>query len=336
MWNVVGHDWAVERLSSAIRYQRVGHAYLITGPEQVGRTTLATVFAQALNCTSEFLENRPCGTCRSCALIRKGRHPDLRLLEPEVNARGKGVIKIEQIRELQKDLNLAAVEGPYKIAILSDFNAANPAAGNAFLKTLEEPPPKVILILTATEADSLLPTINSRCRTVNLRPVKTSLIATHLMDAFELQPDRAKLLAHIANGRIGWAIEAAQDEEILETHQTRIGDLITILRAQRVARFKTAEKLAKAPEMLSPLLQTWMSWWRDGMQMAWGMQAEAGLINIDQVEKLNEMVKDVDPQAVKGGLRQTEEALIQLSQNGNVRLVLENLFLKYPYLNLSE
>ena len=118
---------------------------------------------------------RPCGKCRACSLIAADRHPDVRVLEPEATDRGTQSLKIEQIRGLQQDLSLSAYEGRYKIAIIRDFDAALPSAANAFLKTLEEPPAKVVLLLTATDADELLPTIASRCHTINLRPIPATL-----------------------------------------------------------------------------------------------------------------------------------------------------------------
>ena len=152
-WNrIVGHDWAVDILRAAIRHERVGHAYLITGPAQVGKTTLARTFAQALNCQAADVAARPCGKCRPCQLIAADRHTDVRLLQPEVGSRGNPIIKIDQIRTLQQELSLAAYEARWKVAILRQFEAANASAANAFLKTLEEPPRQVVLLMTATDA----------------------------------------------------------------------------------------------------------------------------------------------------------------------------------------
>ncbi|MCP5098514.1 MAG: hypothetical protein GY943_23435, partial [Chloroflexi bacterium] len=106
--NVIGHEWAVQMLSSGIANGRLGHAYLITGPDHVGKTTLARTFAQALNCEATNLVERPCGECRTCRLIELGRHPDIRMVEPEVSGRGKLTLKIDAIRQLQQDLNLSA------------------------------------------------------------------------------------------------------------------------------------------------------------------------------------------------------------------------------------
>lgn len=330
MQHIVGHEWAVEQLQTAIRYGRTGHAYLITGPQQVGRSTLATAFAQALNCTHEVLQKRPCGECRSCKLIASGRHPDLRIVSPEVSGRGRAVLKIDQIRQLQRDLNLAAIEGPYKIAIITDFQTANPAAANAFLKTLEEPPNRVVLILTASEADSLLPTINSRCRHLSLRPVPTATISYYLQNRFQLQPDQANPIAHLANGRIGWAIEAAENGELIERHRVQIDQLLSIMSMDRVGRFAEAEKLARKPDMLPPLFQTWLSWWRDAFVMAYGQSQAAAIINVDQLDLLERFVNLIDPKEITVGLTSTEEAMLQMTQNANIRLLVEALFLHYP------
>ena len=113
----------------------------------------------------------PAAHCRACRLIADDHHPDVHLLLPEISGRGKPVIKVDQIRELQRQLQLSTLEGRYRVAILTQFDAANHNAANAFLKTLEEPPPSVVLLLTAADADSLLPTIASRCRTIGLRPL---------------------------------------------------------------------------------------------------------------------------------------------------------------------
>jgi DNA polymerase-3 subunit delta' len=331
MWPIIGHDWAVELLQTAVLHQHIGHAYLFTGPAQVGKTTLARLFAQALNCQSEALGQRPCGVCRACKLIAADKHPDVRVVAPELNSRGKPVLKIEQMRELQKELNLGTFEARYKIAILADFDAANPNAANAFLKTLEEPPPNVILLLTATETDALLPTINSRCRTFQLRPLPAVQVAEALRSNWQVPPDLAFQLAHLSNGRLGWAVQAAQDASVLHARQEQLGWLEQALNGRRYQRFDLADKLAKQPEALDGILQTWLSWWRDVMLLAHGRAADIALINADQQAQLQLRADGWTAEQIQTSLTQTKTALWQLERNANVRLVLENLFLVYPH-----
>lgn len=326
---IVGHDWAVRLIANAILHDRVGHAYLITGPEQIGKMTLARTFAQALNCTAES-GLRPCGACRACQLIQADKHPDVRVILPEVSERGAMSIKIEQMRRLQQDLSLSTYEARYKVAILKRFDTANLNAANAFLKTLEEPPSNVILILTATDSDTLLPTINSRCRTIGLRPMPADLIEETLMTRYHARPDEANLLAHLADGRLGWAIRAHQEPSVLQERRAQLETLHQALNGSLVARFSLAETLARKADTLPPLLRTWLSWWRDLALMAYGRGSNEAISNVDESGKLHELAGRLSRASVFASLAQTEAALRQLGQNANARLVLENVLLTYP------
>jgi DNA polymerase III subunit delta' len=276
---------------------------------------------------------RPCGECRACKLIAIDRHPDVRLIEPEVSSRGSLSLKIETIRELQRGLNLAAYEGRYKVAILKRFDAANQNAANAFLKTLEEPPNNVILLLTATDADTLLDTITSRCRTVGLRPLPVSLIEQSLATRWNVPDEQAHLLAHLADGRLGWAVQAAQEPAILQERTDQMAQLQTILAGNRGGRFAQADKLANKPELIPPLLQIWLSWWRDLLLLNQGNANGrfTPLTNIDQEATLHQQARRWDRKTLLHSLQQTRRALWQLERNANTRLVLENLFLVYPF-----
>jgi DNA polymerase-3 subunit delta' len=328
IWDdIVGHEWAVDLLRRAVQNDRVGHAYLFAGPEQIGKTLLARTFAQALSCTHEPA-GRPCGQCRACSLIAQDRHPDVQVVQPEISGRGKPTLKIEQVRELQQALALAPYEAPYKIAILKAFETATLGATNAFLKTLEEPPRHVKLFLTAQDADTLLATIPSRCRTVALRPVPTTKITQALVDR-ELISDEeeASTLAGLAAGRIGWAFQAAKNPDLIAQREAQINALHKVLNGRRVERFREAEILARKPDKLRALLQTWLSWWRDAALLSWHNET---INNVDQVAALRDAAGKWTRPAVFTAWQKTDQAIRYLDQNANTRLVLENLFLVYP------
>jgi DNA polymerase III subunit delta' len=342
-WNqVIGHEWAAELLAGAIANGRIGHAYLITGPEQVGKATLARTLAQALNCEAADGAQRPCGHCRACQLIAANRHPDVRFVSPEVSGRGKLTLKIDAIRALQQDLSLATYEARYKVAILKRFDAATEGAANAFLKTLEEPPRNVVLLLTANDADTMLATITSRCRTIGLRPLPTPLIQSSLQERWRVPTEQANLLAHLADGRLGWAVRAYEDKSILAERQQNLDQLRQALAGDRVDRFALADKLSRKPEELPDVLQTWLSWWRDATLLA---QEDEGartngrvltITNLDQQAELRQAVAHWPADHNLHSLQQTNQAIRQLRRNANARLVVEVLLLTYPGLNSQQ
>jgi DNA polymerase-3 subunit delta' len=179
-WNLIGHEWAVQMLKQHILQGAHRQAYLFTGPENVGRGTLALRFAQALNCPELNELGESCYECQTCNRLGRFVHPDLSIVEAE---RKGGQLKVDQIRNLQHGLSLAPYDAKYRIAILRNFEEANRQAANALLKTLEEPPQKVILILTAASSDSLLPTIVSRCEVIRLRPVSSAILIEGLSNS---------------------------------------------------------------------------------------------------------------------------------------------------------
>lgn len=329
--HIVGHRWAVDLLRDAVRRGRTSHAYLFTGPAQIGKTTIARTVAQALNCVAPDPDERPCGNCRSCQLIALDRHPDVSLLLPEVSGRGKLTIKIEAIRELQRDLNLPPMESRFRVAILKRFDAATPGAANAFLKTLEEPPRLAKLLLTANEVDSLLPTISSRCQILALRPLPAAQVHGALAAQTTLPAEQITNLAQMADGRLGWALAAAATPEMLVERDGQLEMLLTALDGDRVARFALAGQLSREPETLPDILRTWLSWWRDLALLSWGDGTPEMVSNIDRLEELQRYAHAWSRTDIRRGLEQTNRAILQLEQNANTRLALEVLLLTYPY-----
>ncbi|MEN8172983.1 MAG: DNA polymerase III subunit [Chloroflexota bacterium] len=326
-WGMIGHTWAVDLLARHITNQRIRHAYLITGPQSIGRRTLALRFAQSLNCPQPPAPGTPCRTCRTCNQIENLQHPDLSVIK---TLEDKKQIIIDQIRELQRTLSLAPYEAPYRIALLLNFEEANPSAANALLKSLEEPPPKVIMLLTAVDTESLLPTIVSRCEKIRLRP--TALDATiHGLGAhLEMDPQDAEPLARIAGGRPGFAINLHQNPEIGEQRSTWLDDHQELLRSNRVARFQYAEALSNNKAVIPEVLQTWLTLWRDVLLCSHG--AAAPISNIDRKTEIDHLTNVLKPTDVEKIIRQIERANILLSKNVNVRLTAEVLMLELPYL----
>lgn len=326
-WDMLGHEWAVHMLQEHVAQDKLRHAYLITGPEGVGKRTLALRLAQTINCTQPPSPGEHCGACANCRRLAKMQHPDLNIIQSEQVG---GTLKVDQIRALQHDLSLSPYEAHYRVAILLRFEEAHPSASNALLKTLEEPGPQVVLILTADSPELLLPTIVSRCEVLRLAPLPLDTVTQGLQARWGLDPERARLLAHLSGGRPGAALRLNQQPELMEQRQTWLNDHTRLLAASRVDRFAYADALSKDKEITRQALQVWLAYWRDIMLCSTG--AKAPLINLDRANEIALIADRVHLDVARQAVAAIEHTIGLLDTNVNVRLTVEMLLLDLPHL----
>ena len=293
-------------------------------------------FAQALNCTDPAKPGEICGQCRACQFIQRMQFPDLHIVEAENVG---GILKVEQIRELQHQLALSPYEGKWRVALLLRFHEANANAANALLKTLEEPAPKVVMLLTAQSKETLLPTISSRCEILPLRNVSRDQIEEALIGRGEGN-ESAALLARLAAGRPGWAFHYASNPDLLNERTEYLEDLLNILQTGRLERFKHVERMTQAWERERKrgaehprlraigVLEHWVSLWRDAMMHAYDATAEQR--NVDRAEDIQMLVSTLSPGKISESLCKIEQLKRDLQKNANVRLAIENLMLDLP------
>lgn len=323
-WQIIGHDWAVTLLRRSLATGHAAHAYLFTGPPQIGKTTLALALAQALDCARPDL---PCGQCPSCLKIARGAHPDVQLI---VGEGARDVIRIEQIRTLQHEAVLAPYEGRYRVFILRQADRATIEAANSLLKTLEEPPSHVVVVLTASDVEALPATIVSRCQRLDLRPTAQGVIDSALCER-GLSPDKAQLLARLANGRVGWALIAASDDSVLQSRQQDLDQLVELLSEDRLGRLDFAFKASAEPATACRYIDSWISWWRDLLLLC--SQGAEGIVNVDRVEELASFAAHLTLSQALAGLQALQAAAAQLEANVNARLAVEGLLLQLPHWN---
>lgn len=323
-WEIFGHDWAVEMLQQHVAHQTLRHAYLLTGPAGVGRRTLALRLVQALNCQTPVAPGVPCRNCRVCKQIEAGQNIDLMVVQAESEG---GTLKVEQVREVQRFLSLKPYQSPYKTILFLRFQEANANAQNALLKTLEEAPSYAVLLLTADNAEQLLPTIISRCEILRLRPLLVEAVNEFLLSR-GIDTDQADLLAHLSGGRPGYALRLAADKKALDFRAEKLDDLARLLPAKRRDRLGYAEKLARDKDGFRQTLLIWLSYWRDVLLKTSG--AQAALTNTDRANEIEALSYEVDLYLARRMAEALEKALERLEKNVNARLLAEVLLLDWP------
>ena len=340
-WTVVGQDDVIRVLAAAAKGERLAHAYLFTGPAHVGKTLTALQFAQALNCIGD---EPPCGRCRQCERIASGTHADVEIVsiggiceesDHKHSADDSRDIRMCQIRRVQRLVSLAPFEGRYRVLIIDPADAMRETgAANAILKTLEEPPPNVVFVLVTDREEMILPTIRSRARRIEFGGVPKSLIEQTLRTRWDAEPSKAAELANLSGGRIGWALIALRDEEMLPHHRELLDRCQALARAPLADRFAFAGdlrgKYTKDRAGVQATLAAWQEWWRDLLLIAGGREQQA--VHRDRLDSLRPLAAQCGVGPAARALRAITDTRQQLEENASPVLALETMMLALPEL----
>jgi DNA polymerase-3 subunit delta' len=293
-------------------------ALLFTGVNGIGRQKTARALGMALNCSSPVGVSA-CGKCSSCRKALSGSHPDIVTVEPD------GVfIKIDQVRNISRQLRFAPLEGNWRIVIINDAQAMNLEASNAMLKILEEPPKRTVIVLTATQTTDLLPTIVSRCQQIAFRPIPYDKVAQLLMEVQGLDRQTATTLAISTKGSIGRAL-SVHGETWSGWRNSLLEQMATLSPESIQPVFALAEALSRDKDRLADALDMIMTWFRDVLMCKISPER---IINEDfrakvqlasQGQAVNSLIEKV------GAVHSAQNAI---SQNANARLTLEVMLMR--------
>jgi DNA polymerase-3 subunit delta' len=321
--DIIGHERPIAILQTALRQDRIAHAYLFHGDEGIGKHLVALRFAQALNCESGD-ESDACGACRSCLQIEARTHPDFLAITPDPEL-AHPQIKIEQIRELEQQIVYQPLVGRKKVFLIDEADRMTLGAANALLKTLEEPPDHSILLLVSGRPSALPATVRSRCQALRFAPPARTQVEAALIVKREIPPADARLLAAATQSRLGAALTMD-----LAATKTTLDELCALASPQTLrsvtAILTAAEALHKSDR--GPEVLDWLFLWvRDLLLVCVGADHDH-LIHADRLPLLQSATRGAQTDRLAGLLDDIDALQRSAGRNLNLQMALETLLLR--------
>jgi DNA polymerase-3 subunit delta' len=356
-WTTFGHPGATRLLSKSSEVGRLAHAYLITGPDKVGKRTLAIDIACMVNSEPvvDMFGEAPSvdlSTSQQADRIRRGIHSDVRVIDTNTEldkdsrksnasadddapARGRQTISIEHIRNLIVESATTPFEGTKKVFIIDGAHRMVEAAFNAMLKTLEEPSDDVMIILTAPTAEALPETVVSRCQRIDLRPVDSNVIEAELIERFEAEESQAHSLSRLARGCPGWAIDALKDPTIIDAHNQAILRFAEIITGNVEERFRYARQTGgqfwRDRDAVLAEMQRWLEWWRDVAMLRHKLDDQ--VTNTEWLGLLSDIARELKEAQISVAVTSIQSAQSALEANAVPQLTLEVMMLDLPWVD---
>lgn len=309
--DIKGHAPAIYALKQDLERKRVASSYLFLGPDGIGKRKTAIVLAKAMNCQKAGLDS--CDSCPSCLKIEAQNHPDVHW----VNATDTDSIKIEDIRQLKKEIGLKPYEGRRKVFIIDNAHQLSAEAANALLKILEEPPGEASIILVSAKFTLLFKTIVSRCRIIRFYPLARSEFSQMLRADYRLDEAQAHFLAYFSEGRLGYAV-ALKDTDMFKNKNQLIDEFALFSRSNM--NWAAIERRGTLKDSLNILA----SWFRDIYMVKIGLPPEE-LIHLDRKDDLLKVAGRYNFSDLDRIINFISDSLRYLQDNINPKLLLSNL-----------
>lgn len=317
--DIVGQSDVIRGIKNSISNDRIAHAYLFCGPDGVGKSITASIFAMTLNCSAGGID--PCGVCPSCVRSRDGNHPDIIHLKP------KGLsISISDIRELQKNIQKKPYERGIKVVIIYEAEKMTEEAQNALLKTLEEPPGYAVIILLSQNENALLSTIVSRCQLIKFRRAPEKEIESYLIEKADADHKRARYIAAFSDGIVGKAMQLLNDDGYRKDRDDIIEVARNLYNRDKVYVLSKVDYFVGNKDRIDYILDIMMSWFRDIM-----IFKECGdsryLINLDKCDTISDECSKFTFSALDNIINSMNKTLANIKLNANFQLSIETMLL---------
>lgn len=319
--DVVGHKDIINYISNAVAMDQVSHAYILNGERGAGKKMLALLFAMTLLC--EKKGTGPCNECHSCRQANSGNHPDIiRVTHEKPNSIGVDDIRVQ----VNNTVMIKPYQGPYKVYIIDRADLMTVEAQNALLKTIEEPPQYVVIMLLTENAELLLPTVTSRCVMLKLRYIKDTLIRRYLMENLKIPDYKADLCTAFAQGNMGQAIMLANSEYFNEIREEAVHLLKHIYEMELSDIIQAIGRVAPYKLEINDYLDVIMVWFRDVLLYKATKDIDVVIFK-EQINAIKERASKSSYEGIQLILTGFEKAKTRLKANVNFELVMELLFL---------
>ena len=318
---VVGQEQMTLNLENALKYKKISHAYLFQGERLSGKRMIADIYARALQCEADG--DKPCNQCRSCKQALNGNHPDIIYVEHDK----PNVISVDNIRtQINGDIAIKPYSSPYKIYIVDEAEKMNVQAQNALLKTLEEPPEYAVIMLLSTRAEAMLPTILSRCVSLNTKPVSDDRIKHFLMTKAQIPDYRASICASFARGNVGRAIQLASNEEFDTMKAEVLNNLKSIFEMEIHQMATEAKRITEEKFEIEDYLDLCFIWYRD-ILLYKACKDRKHLVFLEEIRDIERIGEKYSYEAIETIIGEIEQARSRIKSNVNFELTMELMFM---------
>lgn len=314
--DIVGHEKNIKVLKNALKSELVSHSYLFEGEDSIGKKMVALAFAKGILCQEEG--ERPCNRCNSCVKFDDFNHPDFFLIEPE-----KDLIKKDEVEKLIKETLTSPFQSHKKVFLIDESEKMNLTAQNRILKTLEEAPSYINIILVSSNSNKILPTILSRSQRIKFYPVETEKIQRILRDKYNKSESQARFIGEFTKGAIGKSIALSLDDTFFSNREVVIQLIEDLVKGDMTKVFNSTQFFNENKDNIEEILDIFLYWFRD-LSIYKELGASELLINKDKLENLS-LQFFMDSGRINGIMEKVRETKTNISKNMNYQLSIETM-----------